>query len=191
MLRPYIIFSAGIHMSLVVGLFFSSPDVSVDFDIRRGVSALKVTVKENEKKKKPEKKQKPEHFSIIVSQGGSFFINTGAEKKKNTLEGENLQSGKLGALYKKSRFNSVNFPPKYPYLAQRIGYHGSVRLAIEVLPNGRTGTVSIVKSSGRKILDESALSAARRWIFFRPGEMKLDKPMIVNQDIEFRLTNSR
>ena len=55
--------------------------------------------------------------------------------------------------------------PDYPDDARQEGVAGTVGVKIEVLENGRTGEVRIVRSSGRSSLDEAALQAVRRWRF--------------------------
>ena len=55
--------------------------------------------------------------------------------------------------------------PDYPEDARQDGIAGTVGVKIEVLENGRTGEVRIVRSSGRSSLDEAALQAVRRWRF--------------------------
>lgn len=58
-----------------------------------------------------------------------------------------------------------NPAPAYPDLARRRGYHGSVRLAYIVLPNGSVGHVKVLASSGYDILDQAALKAVASWHF--------------------------
>ncbi len=189
MLRRYIYLSLGIHLALAGGLAVSSSNVSVNFDIRRGLSALKVEVKEEKAEKKKALPVRPKEFTILVVPGGSFIVNRslpaherrGAEKKHN----ENI-----GALHKRASFNSKNFPPHYPDTARRIGYQGTVILSIEILPTGRTGRVRVLQSSGTAMLDDSAVRAARRWVFFLPREMELDAAITVEQKFTFQL-NSR
>lgn len=55
--------------------------------------------------------------------------------------------------------------PHYPRLAKRRGITGNVELLITVQGNGILKDVQITQSSGHPMLDESALSAAKRWTF--------------------------
>ena len=50
----------------------------------------------------------------------------------------------------------------YPRMSQRRGEEGTVVLSIQVLPNGKSGVVKIVESSGFKRLDEAAVKAAKK-----------------------------
>lgn len=58
-----------------------------------------------------------------------------------------------------------NPAPEYPPAASRMGWGGTVILRVRVLANGSAESVSVKKSSGRKVLDDSAQSAVKKWIF--------------------------
>ena len=58
--------------------------------------------------------------------------------------------------------------PDYPPTEIRLQHEGTVWLMVQILPNGRVGTVQIEKSSGYMKLDESAAREARRWRM-KPG----------------------
>lgn len=58
-----------------------------------------------------------------------------------------------------------NPAPVYPFLARQRGEEGLVVLSAEVLPTGRCGQLSVLSSSGARLLDEAALKAVRRWQF--------------------------
>jgi protein TonB len=55
--------------------------------------------------------------------------------------------------------------PAYPDTARREGLEGVVTLEITVEPDGRVSEVVVAKSSGHACLDESAVEAARTWIY--------------------------
>jgi TonB family protein len=59
----------------------------------------------------------------------------------------------------------ANQKPPYPELAQRQGYEGTVRLVVEVLASGSVGEISIKKSSGYEVLDQSAFMTVKKWRF--------------------------
>lgn len=58
-----------------------------------------------------------------------------------------------------------NPKPDYPAVAARQGWGGTVVLRVRVLANGSAESVEVKKSSGRKVLDESAQAAVRKWTF--------------------------
>jgi len=80
-----------------------------------------------------------------------------------------------------------NPPPDYPAFAQRQGWEGKVLLRVHVLASGKPDKVEIKQSSGRKTLDESALTAVRNWTFIpsKRGSTAIDGWATV--PIEFKL----
>lgn len=55
--------------------------------------------------------------------------------------------------------------PKYPSLAVRRGYEGTVLLRVRVLKNGRVAEVQVKETSGYRILDKAARKAVELWRF--------------------------
>lgn len=55
--------------------------------------------------------------------------------------------------------------PAYPEQARKDGSEGTVILAIEILENGRPGSVAVQRSSGHEELDEAAVKAVKNWRF--------------------------
>ena len=53
--------------------------------------------------------------------------------------------------------------PSYPYVARLRRYQGRVLLRVLVDRDGRVSRVLVVKSSGHKVLDKAAVSAAKSW----------------------------
>ena len=87
--------------------------------------------------------------------------------------------------------NDGNPPPKYPVLARRRGWQGTVQLSVWVLENGRVGDITIAESSGYPLLDKTALKAVTRYRFV-PGRQG-DRPvaMRVQVPVHFRLQDAR
>lgn len=62
--------------------------------------------------------------------------------------------------------NYLNNPaPEYPPVALRQGWSGTVQLRVLVQPDGRPDTITIAKSSGKKVLDDAAIAAVHNWKF--------------------------
>ena len=59
--------------------------------------------------------------------------------------------------------------PAYPPADVRQGNEGSVELEIYVLPNGRVGDARVLKSTGSRTLDQSAIDEARRKWRLKPA----------------------
>jgi len=76
-----------------------------------------------------------------------------------------------------------NPPPRYPALARRRRYTGTVILKVLVDAKGRASKVKVASSSGYSLLDEAALKAVRRWQFApgteggRPTAMRVKVPI--------------
>jgi protein TonB len=58
-----------------------------------------------------------------------------------------------------------NQPPDYPAQAVRQGWQGTVLLRVRVLQTGAVESVEVVRSSGRKLLDDAAIQTVERWVF--------------------------
>jgi protein TonB len=97
-----------------------------------------------------------------------------------------------GGGYTEARPNYLRNPvPPYPVEARREGQEGLVLLVVAVDRAGRPEKISLGKSSGFPLLDDSALTAVRRWKF-KPARMGgLPQASIVEIPIRFQLTDIR
>jgi TonB family protein len=84
-----------------------------------------------------------------------------------------------------------NPKPEYPPDARQEGYEGKVLLKVEVLPNGRVGTIEVEKSSGYAVLDRSALTGVKKWKFIPAKKGRVAIRCSVNILITFQLRDSR
>jgi protein TonB len=80
-----------------------------------------------------------------------------------------------------------NPKPLYPQEAREKGYQGEVLLRVEVLSNGRVGEIEVKESSGYDVLDQSALTAVKRWKFIPARKGGVAIPLWVNIPIKFEL----
>jgi protein TonB len=80
-----------------------------------------------------------------------------------------------------------NPPPRYPRIARRRGYEGTVVLEVLVNTEGRVADYRIIQSCGHPVLDRAAMNSIRNWLF-EPG-MRGDKKveMWVKVPIRFEL----
>lgn len=80
-----------------------------------------------------------------------------------------------------------NPPPVYPDIARDQGWEGRVILKVHVLPNGLPDSVEIQTSSGRRVLDNAAVAAVKKWTFVpaKRGDTPIDG--WVNVPLEFNL----
>jgi protein TonB len=58
-----------------------------------------------------------------------------------------------------------NPAPDYPPAAARQGWQGTVLLRVRVLQTGAVDSIEVVRSSGRKVLDDAAIHTVERWVF--------------------------
>jgi len=80
-----------------------------------------------------------------------------------------------------------NPPPRYPRIARRRGYEGTVVLEVLVNTKGKVSDYRIFRSCGYSVLDKAAMKSIRNWLF-EPG-MRGDKKveMWVKVPIRFQL----
>jgi len=80
--------------------------------------------------------------------------------------------------------------PEYPTMAKRRGYEGTVLLDVFVDHTGKALDVRLRKSSGYDVLDKSAITSVKQWLF-EPGSIggrKVD--MWVRVPVRFELTQN-
>jgi periplasmic protein TonB len=69
----------------------------------------------------------------------------------------------------KAAFGGIGYrnnpAPDYPALAVRQGWQGTVLLRVRVLSSGAVEGVEVVRSSGKKLLDDAAIHTVERWVF--------------------------
>lgn len=81
----------------------------------------------------------------------------------------------------------TNPSPRYPRLARKRGYEGTVVLEVLVDPNGRVKDLQVFKSGGYAILDKAAVASVKDWLF-EPGMRGDEKvEMWVKIPIRFQL----
>jgi protein TonB len=76
-------------------------------------------------------------------------------------------SAPAGLVYARPLYRK-NPPPKYPRLARKRGYEGTVILEVLVDEKGRVADLRVYDSSGYEILDQSARTSVEKWLF-EPG----------------------
>jgi len=99
---------------------------------------------------------------------------------KKGLEKENIESGSIKGTGVEKITCLKCLEPKYPKLAIKKGYEGTLKLKIKIMKNGSVKDVLIKKSTGYNILDKSGIYAAKNSKFY-----PLSKE--TNLDIEYKL----
>jgi len=98
-------------------------------------------------------------------------------------QGGGSRKGEAGDVLIPAEFLAGNSPPRYPLLARRKGWEGTVVIEIRVSGSGRIQQAHVEKSSGYAILDGAALGAIRSWRIALNGrldeaDMRLRIPVI-------------
>ena len=80
-----------------------------------------------------------------------------------------------------------NPSPRYPLIARRRGYEGTVILEVLVNPKGGVKDLRIFRSSRHSVLDEAAVISVRDWLFepARRGDRNIE--MWVKVPVCFKL----
>ncbi|MDT7041432.1 energy transducer TonB [Candidatus Nitronereus thalassa] len=78
-------------------------------------------------------------------------------------------------------------PPPYPRVARELGLEGKTLLRVEVLQDGRPGSVKVRESCGHAVLDEAAAQAIKNWKFAPAQDGLFTVRSIVDLPIRFSL----
>ena len=80
---------------------------------------------------------------------------------------KNLVSQKLPETFKAKYYigSENNPPPKYPLIARKRGWEGTVLLSVTVNEDGTVDNIEIEKSTGFQILDDVSLQTIKKWFF--------------------------
>jgi len=80
-----------------------------------------------------------------------------------------------------------NPSPKYPRMARRRGYEGTVVMEVLVNREGKVKDLRLYESSGYPVLDRSAMNSVKKWLFHpgKRGDKAVD--MWVKGPVRFRL----
>ncbi|MGZ8187985.1 MAG: energy transducer TonB [Methylosarcina sp.] len=76
---------------------------------------------------------------------------------------------------------AFNPKPNYPRIARSRGWQGKVLLRVQVSATGTCDKVTVHRSSGHEILDESAMEAVKKWRFIpaRRGDNPVASSVVV------------
>jgi protein TonB len=129
-----------------------------------------------------------EHEAVKESDDSSpDFTKDIAKEEVSMVEGEGVVVQDVPVLREAMPLYRINPAPKYPGIARRRGYKGTVVLDVLVDRKGRVGDLRVSTSSGYKILDRAALTSVKGWVF-EPG-MRGDQKveMWVRVPVRFQL----
>ena len=149
-------------------------------------------ISETEPVKNSEEKDRSSFTAVISKKELSFYVKTRIhDESENRIAEKTVpiksSSSAVSALTRLADNLAHNMPPDYPYSARRFGHEGEVVLEIEITSEGRSGHVSVIKSSGYPSLDRAALKAAKKWIFFEGDSPFGESSITITQSIRFKL----
>lgn len=110
--------------------------------------------------------------------------------EKTSKESFEIQAPPASALSQPVPQYRLNSHPKYPRLARKRGYQGTVILSVLVGLKGSVSDLKVHQSSGFSILDEAALKAVKRWKFTIGTMSGKQSEMWVKLPVKFELRNS-
>jgi len=123
----------------------------------------------------------------IARAGGSGFGGSGFVGSGSGGSGTGTGRGRGGSGSPKY---AENPKPPYPQEARDKGYQGTVRLKVEVLPDGRVGEIELKESCGYSLLDQSALTTVKKWRFVPATKGKTPIACWVIVPITFQLKDT-
>ena len=85
-------------------------------------------------------------------------------------------------------FELQNPKPVFPLAARRSGMQGVVLLQVHVSAEGKVDSVHLMRSSGFRILDISAISTVKKWKFMPARQDQRNVASVVEVPIRFQLT---
>ncbi len=103
--------------------------------------------------------------------------STTRNRARRTLQ--TSTSGEAQSTTSVSVLRSVH--PRYPRIAKKSGWEGTVLVRVTVEKNGRASQVDVSRSSGHKVLDDAALKAIKRWTFSpaRDGNIPIKSVVVI------------
>ncbi|MFH2011418.1 MAG: energy transducer TonB [Pseudomonadota bacterium] len=133
----------------------------------------------------------------LTNRGPGFLYGTTAKSEEQNWANELINTdGSLinySSSARKSAINRtapsfiINPKPLYPTIAIKKKMEGVVLLRVEVLTDGGVGKIEVYKSSGHKILDESALEAVKNWKFLPAKSNGVSIKVMAGIPIRFEL----
>lgn len=168
--KPILGYSLLAH-ALLIGAgtaFYGTPH----FAVNQGTNSIDVVILEEKQKEiKPEEKI-ISHPENLVAEPEKKIAEMPEEKPKESI----TSLAQERAITEDDPIYLKNPAPIYPNYARRMGWEGVVILRVLVDRQGSVQEVAVEKSSGFKILDESAVKTIRKWQFdpARIGNLRFD-----------------
>ena len=172
--------SALLHLGVLFGLKQNPPEITVSFTNQFAASLIL----EQLEKKQAQTTNKGAIKEVVENKPIEKVEDIAPlEKTKEIIETAHTEK----SLIKNFEETIIQFPPpNYPLMARRRGQEGHVTLELFIDQDGSPSEVLIKESSGHQLLDQAALSAAKKWRF-RPLTHLQIAYYTVEKTIEFKL----
>ena len=167
------------------------PDITIEIGAAPPTSSGPVNMAKPSPPTPPKTPPKEATQSLPQDSTGSV-AKSQPQVPSSTPSAANLSGGPASAPTVDADYKAAylqNPKPPYPPLAFRLRAEGKVILLAEVLPNGQSGTVQILESSGNEMLDKSALETVRKWKFTPARKDGVIVTQAVRIPITFSLKN--
>ncbi len=124
-----------------------------------------------EKKSEPVEKLIPEE----LTRGPEPVPETPAAGKEPEQESRKEHKQEVSTVLSPPCYKG-NIPPRYPRVARRLNYEGTVILLVTIAADGKVADIRIKHSSGYGVLDTAAEKAVWKWKFTaaRAGDMPVE-----------------
>ncbi|MEA3435475.1 MAG: energy transducer TonB [Thermodesulfobacteriota bacterium] len=147
-------------------------------DIQKEETAVEPESIPDSEELEPDKETKEEYFDPAPDMS-YITSSTTFDQKVKTPDAQTILEAR--PIYR------INPPPSYPIIARKRGYQGNVVLEVLIDKRGKVLDLKIFSSSGHSILDKTAISSVKKWLF-EPGMRGSDKiEMWVRVPIRFKL----
>lgn len=143
------------------GLFFSPSK----FAVQQAPSSVEIVILEEPKVRKERHKTEAVLTAKDLANVSEEVFQKSEERPRKSAPKSVVIPSHKGALEDMNPAYLKNPAPIYPRRAQEAGWQGLVILEALVQSDGRPARIKVLKSSGYKILDESALKAVQKWQF--------------------------
>ncbi len=167
----------GLHLQ---GSFLKSPEVNLKLRIK-----IKQKRHHLSKISKTSAVKKKKRANTKVASKGVSLLGSKSKKEKGSSFGRREASSAVSELRPPKPLKITK--PRYPIIARKMRYEGTVVLDIEVLPDGSVGEVKVVESSGYEVLDRAAVKEVKKWKFI--PAVRNGKPVrsVVREKIVFKI----
>jgi protein TonB len=143
--------------------------LSPEFGVEQAPSSMEVVISKVETKVEPKIPPSQVLTTLKSSEKTASVKEIEKPKEKQKTSKPVYIPPAKGAVQHTASPYLKNPAPVYPQLARENDWEGIVILNVFVQSDGKPGEVNVDKSSGRKILDDAAVKAVKKWQFKPAG----------------------